>query len=104
MRPLSETLIELISFAENTVCRPLQGTGGVLATLAQEVRRADALPAEGIRTTRAAMIMIITIEEFFATERVSTSQWLMLAGATLPLLRAEAWVATRNEKEARAGS
>ena len=62
---------------------------------------ADARPAEGIRTTRAAVIMVIAIEEFCAGDREPTSQWLGLAGTTLPLLRAEAWRARRNEQEAR---
>jgi hypothetical protein len=106
MRPLSQVLTELIGFAEETVTRPAKHYGfsvDVLVRLAAEVRHADALPAEGIRTTRAGMMMVIAIEEFFSTDREATSPWLMLAGSLLPMLRAEAWRARRNEQEARAG-
>jgi hypothetical protein len=105
MRPLSETLTDLIRFAEETITKPSKHYGFMVdqrfADVAAEVRHADALPAEGARTTRAGMVMVITLEEFFAGEREPTSHMLMLAGATLPWLRGEAWTAFRNEKEAR---
>jgi hypothetical protein len=108
MIPLSETLIRLIGFAEEIITRParLYGSAGFdqglnFGSLAAEIRKAEARPAEGIRTTRAAMIMVFAIEEFFAGDREPTSQWLGVAGVTLPLLRAEAWRARRNEQEAR---
>jgi hypothetical protein len=69
--------------------------------LAREIRHADALPAEGSRTTRAGLVMVIALEEFFSSDREPTSQMLMLAGATLPWLRGEAWIARKNENEAR---
>jgi hypothetical protein len=107
--PLSETLILLIGFAEETIARPakharyLSGFSEAerFAALASEVRAADARPAEGVRATGAAMIMVFAIEAFFASDREPTSQWLGVAGVTLPLLRAEAWIARRNEQEAR---
>jgi hypothetical protein len=106
MRQISEILTDLIGFAEETITRPTRSYGFAVderfVELAAEVRHADSLPAEGIRTTRMALIMVIAIEEFYGGERIATSQLLMLAGATLPLLRAEAWVAARNEKEAAA--
>jgi hypothetical protein len=105
---LSETLTLLIGYAEETITRPARQARSFgfteeerFAVLANEVRCADARPAEGVRTTRAAMIMVFAIEEFLAGDREATSQWLGLAGATLPLLRAEAWRARRNEQEAR---
>src|ERR1700682_2453504 len=105
MRPLSETLTDLIGLAEETITRPSKHYGFTpdqhFTGLATEVRRADALPAEGVRTTRAALVMVIALEEFFAGDREPTSQMLMLAGATLPWLRGEAWAARKNEKEAR---
>jgi hypothetical protein len=108
MRRLSETLIDLIGFAEETITRPAKHYGFVVderfTAVSAEVRHADALPAEGIRTTRAAMIMILALEEFFSGGREATSQWLGMAGNALPLLRAEAWRADRNEREARSAS
>lgn len=105
MKSQAEILRELIGFAEEGVTRttmqPDLSPDGIFPALAREIRRLDALPAEGVRTTRAAVVMIIALEEFFSGDREPTSPWLMLAGTTLPLLRGEAWTATRNEKEAR---
>jgi hypothetical protein len=108
MHPLSETLILLIGFAEELITRParLYGDAGLdqrfnFSSIAALIRKADAAPAESIRTTSAAMIMVFAIEEFFAGDREPTSQWLGVAGVTLPLLRAEAWRAKLNEMEAR---
>jgi len=105
MRPLSEILTDLIGFTELTITRPAKHYGFAVdqsfTDLAAEVRRADALPAEGVRTTRAALVTVILLEEFFASDRDATSRLLMLAGAALPWLRCEVWIAHRNEKEAR---
>ena len=105
MRALSNVLNDLIGFAESAVTRPNSDHGYTeqFAALAAEVRYADALPAENIRTTRAAMVIVIAIEEFWRGGREPGSRWLMLVGATLPMLRAEAWIAINNEKEARPG-
>jgi hypothetical protein len=105
MRALSATLTDLIEFAEGVVTRPRSNHeyAGAFVVLASEVRYADTLPAEGVRTTRAAMVMVIAIEEFRQSGQEAGSRWLMLAGATLPLLRGEAWLAMNNEKEARPG-
>jgi hypothetical protein len=104
MRPQSEILTDLIDFAQATISRPRSIAAALHDTfkeIAIEVRHADALPAEAERTTRAAMVMTIALEQFLNSDREPTSQWLGLAGVTLPLLRAEAWRALRNEKEAR---
>lgn len=104
MRALSAVLYDLIGVAEEVVTRPrLVDQSFKFSALGSEVRYADALPAEGVRTTRAAMVMVIALEEFRNGDREPGSPWLMMAGATLPLLRGEAWAATKNEKEARAG-
>ncbi len=53
------------------------------------------------------MMMVFCLEGFRETggaARDLENQWLMLAGATLPLLRVEAWVAFNNEKNAGASS
>jgi hypothetical protein len=55
MRPLSETLTDLISFAEDIVGKPAKYrtflSSPTFSTIAAEIRHAEALPAEGIRTT-----------------------------------------------------
>jgi hypothetical protein len=102
MRHLSETLTDLIGFAEETVTRPARYSGLALdarfAGLAAEVRGADQRPAENVRTTRAAMVTVIALEEFYSGGAERGSPWLMLAGTVLPLLRVEAWVALQNER------
>lgn len=101
MKPLSQTLSNLIVLAEELLTRPNTDRvayGAKLAPIAEEVRHADARPAESIRTTRAAMVMITAIEEYRAGGEMAL-HWLMLAGATLPLLRHEAFTAFRNERE-----
>lgn len=105
MRALSAVLSDLIVFAEGVITRP---NGNHPYTecfdaIASEIRHADALPAESVRTTRAAMVTVIAIEEFRRDGGEPGSRWLMLAGAALPMLRTEAWLALKNEKEARAG-
>jgi hypothetical protein len=104
MRELSESLTILIATAEDVIRRPVHVPGQLpasFAELAAEIRHADARPAEAVRTTRAAIVMLIAIEEFFAGPRSECSPWLMLAGASLPLLRVEAWQALNNERAAR---
>jgi hypothetical protein len=104
MRPLFTVLSELIVLAEHVVTRPAHGAAPQLGRLADEVRRADARPAEGVRTTRAALVMVIALEEFVGGDRGAepTARWLMIAGAMLPLLRGDAYAALCNEREARA--
>jgi hypothetical protein len=114
MRELSKTLTELVDVANHVITRHGLTLGGDIVSgkfgqLAAEVRDAEARPAEGVRTTRAAMMMVFALEGFRETgrdggERNLENQWLMLAGAVLPLLRVEAWVAFNNEKAARASS
>jgi hypothetical protein len=105
MRPLSETLTDLIAFAEETITHPRRvpnlGDTGRFPQLAAEIRRADARPADGVRATRTGLVMVIALEAFFAGDREPTSQLLGLAGCALPWLRGEAWIAMKNEKEAR---
>lgn len=104
-RPLSQTLTDLITLANEVITRPRGASGlnagGHFEQLAAEVRHAESAPAENIRTTRAAMIMVFALEEFRGGEQEAGSPWLMLAGTALPLLRVEAWVALNNEKQAR---
>lgn len=107
IRPLSQTLTELIAVAADVITRRGMtlsgaGLGDQFVQLSQEVRQAEARPAESLRTTRAAMIMVFALEEFGAGPRDPGSPWLMLAGTTLPLLRVDAWLAMNNEREARA--
>lgn len=107
MRTLADTLLDLIGFAEEVITKPAKYFGPAMDdrlrfnSLAAEIRQADTRPAEGIRTTRAALVMVIVLEEFFAGDREPTSHFLAHAGVTLPWLRGEAWQARRNEKEQR---
>lgn len=105
MKPLSEMLTQLIEFGQQIITRPNMHIGAreaeYFAFLANEVRLADARPAEGDRCTQAALAMVSALEGFFASDREPTSQWLGLAGNALPLLRGQAWRARSNEQEAR---
>jgi hypothetical protein len=107
MKSLSEHLTILAATAEDIMRRPAHEIPTALppafAELACEIRAADGRPAEGIRTTRAGVIMVTAIEAFFA-ERDGVHHWQMLIGATLPILKREAWQAFSNERAARASS
>jgi hypothetical protein len=105
MKAFSETLTFLIVTAEDIMRRPSHAIPVALPAafieLAAEIRRADVRPAEDVRTTRAAVIMVTAIEAFFG-EREADHHWQMLIGTALPILRREAFQAMRNEREARA--
>ena len=103
MRSLSQTLTDLITVANDTITRRGVHTmfGSHFALLADEVRKAEARPCENVRTTRAAMIMVFALEGFAEGPQDAGSPWLMLAGATLPMLRVDAWLAVNQEKGAR---
>jgi len=108
MRELSKTLGALIDIAGNVITRhglTLAGNivSGEFAEVAAEVRAADARPSEGIRCTNAALAMVIALEAYRDGERDPGSPWLMIAGALLPILRADAWRALNDEKTARPG-
>jgi hypothetical protein len=99
MRSLSAHLNHLITLAEDVIRNPArwrtaQPPGFVV--VAAEVRRVHALPAEATRTTRAGIVMCEAIEGFVAD---GLDHWQMLIGATLPILRREAYIAFRNERE-----
>lgn len=111
MRPLSATLNDLTGIAEQTVTKPsryLSDAGKeVFAGIVAEVRAAEARPAEDVRTTSAALMMVLALEEFYAAGAASenlSNPWLMIAGSLLPLLRVDAWRAFNNEKQARGQS
>src|SRR5262245_33672769 len=98
MKPLSETLTVLIATAEDIMRRPAQqmvtSAPPAFAALAVQIRYAHDLPAEAVRTTRAGIVMCEAIEAFLAE---GSDRWQMLIGATLPVLRHEAFLAFRNE-------
>ena len=104
MRPISETLKILIATAEDLVLRPQKGPALMQTTfpeLAAEIRKLDLQPAEGVRTTAAAIVMITALEQFaIGHAHDKGSPWLMIAGATLPILRTEAYVAMMSERAA----
>jgi hypothetical protein len=99
MKPLSEILTALIAIAEELMRKPVQHAVAYLpphyAAIAAEVRRVHALPADGTRATRAGIVMCEALEGFDAT---GADRWQMLVGATLPILRNEAWISLRNER------
>lgn len=104
MRPLSQTLTELIALTEELLTKPARHHGLAadirFAVLAQEIRDADKRPAEGIRCTASGVAIVACTEAYFAGEMDPGSRWLSAIGALLPILRGEAWQALRNEREA----
>jgi hypothetical protein len=96
MRSLSQTLTALIGIAEDMMTRPIRPLPPSYGGIAAEVRRAHGLPAELTRTTRAGVVMCEALEASFGVDR---DRWQMLIGATLPLLRDEAFQAFRNERQ-----
>ncbi len=101
MREISRLLTDLIGFAEEVLRGPQMHARAPrsFAELTVEISHRDAQPAEGVRVTRAAVVMITALDGFFSDQ---DDAWLMLAGATLPLLRREAWQSVVNEREVRA--
>lgn len=101
MKPLSEHMTVLIATAEDMMRRPVHQIPTHLpagfSEVAAAIRHADASPCDGIRATRAAVVMCTAIEAFFA-EPEGNCRWQMLIGATLPLLRGAAWQALKNER------
>lgn len=104
MSALSQTLSNLVVLAEELTARPLadpQRTGDCLHWLAAEVRAADTRPVEGLRLTSAALVMVTAIFEYRHAPADRAPMWLMLIGATLPLLRQAAFDAFTEERECR---
>jgi len=100
-RPIYTTLSNLIVLAEETVTRPQFDRFAFhqrVVDLASEVRSADARPAENDRVTQAAMVMIICLEQIRNLDIPFARPWVMLAGATLPLLREDAFTALEQER------
>ncbi|EJN11808.1 hypothetical protein PMI42_04822 [Bradyrhizobium sp. YR681] len=105
MKPLSQSLTELIVFTEEVVTKPARHHGLAadlrFTSLAQEIRAADRRPAsEGVRCTHAGMAIVASTEGFFAGDMDPGSRWLAAIGALLPALRVEAWQQVKNEKAA----
>lgn len=104
MKPLSQTLSNLVVLAEELTTRPLINPlllRDRCLTIGSEVRAADARPAESVRTTSAAMMMVMAIHEYRHAAADRAPMWLMLIGATLPLLRQAAFDAFAEENEQR---
>ncbi len=102
-KPLFTTLSNLIVLAEHVITRPNYDRVEFrqrLADLACEVRAGDARPAEDERVTQAAMVMVIGLEQI-RDDKAVAQQWMMIVGATLPLLRADALLALKQEREMR---
>lgn len=101
MRALSATLSSLVVIAEKLICQPnthdLRGYGDLRA----DVVRAHQRPAESVRTTSAAMVMVIAIDAYRAAPSGAGTPWMMLVASTMPLLRADLFQEFCNEREAR---
>lgn len=100
-KPFYTTSSNLIVLAEETVTRPNFDRVAFrqrVSALAVEVRAADARPAEDERVTQAAMVMIISLEQIRDEADRTSSPWSMIAGAMLPLLRADAYTALEQER------
>jgi hypothetical protein len=93
-RELSKVLTELIQITSDVITRHGLTLGGNIvsghfAEVAAEIRAADQRPAEGVRCTNAALAMVIALEAYRDSDRDAGSPWLMIAGALLPMLRAD---------------
>lgn len=107
MKPLSQQMSSLISIAEDVLIGRRAAWTRLEEhelTLFAELRRIDRLPAEGVRRTCAAMVMISAIEglQNVGSEEGRT-RWLMLIGAALPLLKNDAWHRLCDERETSRG-
>lgn len=104
IRPLSQTLNELIPIAESMVTRARYSTSqplGHFTVLAAEVWAAHQRPAaDGKRATYGAVAIVNAIEAFHANCAEVGSPWQMEIGSCLPLLRTDAWLAFSQEKAA----
>jgi hypothetical protein len=104
IKPLHSTLSNLIVLAEEVIVKPHFDRfvfAERLCDLACEVRSADSRPAEDIRTTQAAMVMVICLEEIRDRDEDGAIHWRMLAGTTLPMLRGDAFREFRQQRERR---
>lgn len=106
MKRLSELMRQLVAVVEEAVTRPVARVESItradFAELAAEIRRIHALPAEHVRCSHAAIAVLELIEGYERvkpTDQANGMPWLMLIGATLPLLRAEAWRQLCAERE-----
>lgn len=105
MRPFSDTLNELIVIAEEVITRPSaprdpRWTERMLR-VAAEVRRADARPCEGPRTSFGAMSMVVALEGLLAADDMAKLLWRMHAAGALELVRLDAWQELKNTREQR---
>jgi len=104
MKPLSQHLTDLIALVQDTIRAGYLPAAEIrpFYALAVEIRRIHALPAEGARCTHAAAAVLELfegIELCKSGEGDKRAPWLMLIGAALPLLRAEAYQQFLNERE-----
>jgi len=100
MRRQSQILADLIALAAHVVTRPRTNEIDKLPQLAAEIRYADNQPAENIRTTSAAVAMVIALEgaRYFAARE---ALWLAAVGVLLPIVREDLYQAIQNERESR---
>lgn len=101
MKTLSENLTVLIATAEDLIRKPAHMLPSELPAkfpeLAAEIIQAHARPCDGIRSTRAGMMMCIAIDGFFAGD-AGDQFFQSEIGSILPKLRSEAFQARKNER------
>lgn len=101
MKPLSENLTVLIATAEDLIRKPAHQLPTQLpesfSALAADIYGAHASPCDGIRSTRAGVMMCLAIEGFFAGD-AGDQFYQSEIGSILPKLRSEAWQASKNER------
>lgn len=111
MRAQSQILADLIVQAEAIVTRPPVmlpvDVVSKLAAIAREINELERKPAEGPRVTTWAMVLVIALEQWTHAQRPRGGNpelalmSLMVAGATLPLVRRDVGIAISNEREQR---
>jgi len=108
MRALSAVLNDVIALGEMVVAKPLAMVSPARAdshtALSEEMQRHDSAPAEFVRSTRGGIALLSAVEEHWcalgARDERAAAMWLMLAGATLPIVRHELGITIKNEREA----
>ncbi|AVT76607.1 hypothetical protein RPPS3_25440 [Rhodopseudomonas palustris] len=102
-RPFSATLNELIVLSEEVITRPSAQRDPRwterMMRVAAEVRRADARPCDGPRTSFGAMSMVVTLEGLLAAQDEQKPLWRMHAASALELVRIDAYQELCNTRE-----
>ena len=101
MRSLSENLSILIATAEDMIRKPAHQLPTDLperfGEITDAIKRAHERPCDGVRSTRAGMMMCLAIDGFFSGD-AGDQFYQSEIGSILPKLRSEAFQARKNER------